>query len=107
MAQATATPSMFSVFRNRRFALLWTAQLVSTIGSSLTDLAAAIFVFNVTGSALNVGITLMVTAVPTLFVGLFAGVFVDRFDRKRILQACSSSRSRSSSSRPATSSCCT
>src|SRR4051812_9552573 len=78
---------MFSVFRNRRFALLWTAQLVSTIGSSLTDLAAAIFVFNVTHSALNVGLTLMVTAVPTLFVGLFAGVFVDRFDRKRILQA--------------------
>jgi len=87
MAQAAAAPSMFSVFRNRRFALLWTAQLVSTIGSSLTDLAAAIFVFRVTNSALNVGLTLMVTAIPTLFVGLFAGVFVDRFDRKRILQA--------------------
>lgn len=87
MTQAVASPSMFSVFRNRRFALLWTAQLVSTIGSSLTDLAAAIFVFNVTHSALNVGLTLMVTALPTLFVGLFAGVFVDRFDRKRILQA--------------------
>jgi MFS family permease len=87
MAQAAAAPSMFSVFRNRRFALLWTAQLVSTIGSSLTDLAAAIFVFRVTNSALNVGLTLMVTALPTLFVGLFAGVFVDRFDRKRILQA--------------------
>ena len=87
MSQATAAPSMFSVFRNRRFALMWTAQLVSTIGSSLTDLAAAIFVFNVTHSALNVGLTLMVTAIPTLFVGLFAGVFVDRFDRKRILQA--------------------
>src|SRR3954451_22442431 len=87
MAQATAAPSMFSVFRNRRFALMWTAQLVSTIGSSLTDLAAAIFVYRVTNSALSVGITLMVTAVPTLFVGLFAGVFVDRFDRKRILQA--------------------
>jgi len=86
MTQAAASPSMFSVFRNRRFALLWTAQLVSTIGSSLTDLAAAIFVFQITGSALNVGLTLMVTALPTLFVGLFAGVFVDRFDRKRILQ---------------------
>jgi len=87
MAQATASPSMFSVFRNRRFALLWTAQLVSTIGSSLTDLAAGILVFSLTNSALNVGLTLMVTALPTLFVGLFAGVFVDRFDRKRILQA--------------------
>jgi MFS family permease len=78
---------MFSVFRKRDFSLMWTAQLVSTIGSSLTDLAAGILVFRLTNSALNVGLTLMVTAIPTLFVGLVAGVFVDRFDRKRILLA--------------------
>jgi len=78
---------MFAVFKKRDFSLMWTAQLVSTIGSSLTDLAAAILVFRVTNSALNVGLTLLVTALPTLFVGLFAGVFVDRFNRKRILLA--------------------
>jgi len=88
MAQAGAVaPSMFAVFRKRDFSLMWLAQLVSTIGSSLTDLAAGILVFRVTESALNVGLTLMVTAIPTLFVGLFAGVFVDRFDRKKILLA--------------------
>ena len=84
---ATPGPSMFSIFKKRNFSFMWTAQLVSTIGSSLTDLAAAILVFRVTHSALNVGLTLLVTALPTLFVGLFAGVFVDRFDRKRILLA--------------------
>jgi MFS family permease len=78
---------MFAIFRKRDFSLLWLAQLVSTIGSSLTDLAAGILVFKYTGSALNVGLVLMVTAIPTLFVGLFAGVFVDRFNRKRILLA--------------------
>jgi len=78
---------MFAIFRKRDFSLMWTAQLVSTIGSSLTDLAAAILVFRVTHSALNVGLTLLVTALPTLFVGLFAGVFVDRFNRKWILLA--------------------
>ena len=87
MAQAASAPSMFHVFKKRNFSLMWTAQLVSTIGSSLTDLAAGILVFRLTNSALSVGLTLMVTAVPTLFVGLFAGVFVDRFDRKRILLA--------------------
>jgi MFS family permease len=85
MTQAVAAPSMFRVFRKRDFSLMWTAQLVSTIGSSLTDLAAGILVYNMTQSALNVGLTLMVTAIPTLLVGLIAGVFVDRFDRKRIL----------------------
>lgn len=78
---------MFAIFRKRDFSLMWSAQLVSTIGTALTDLAAGILVFRLTGSALNVGLVLMVTALPTLFVGLFAGVFVDRFDRKRILLA--------------------
>lgn len=78
---------MFAIFRKRDFSLMWLAQLVSTIGSALTDLAAGILVFRLTGSALNVGLVLIVAALPTLFVGLFAGVFVDRFDRKRILLA--------------------
>jgi MFS family permease len=76
---------MFAVFRKRDFSLLWLAQLISTAGSALTDLAAGIYVFRITGSALAVGLTLMVTAVPSLVVGLLAGVFVDRHDRKRIL----------------------
>ena len=76
---------MFAIFRKRDFSLMWLAQLISTIGESLTDLAAAILIFQITDSAFAVGAVLMVTAIPTLFVGLFAGVFVDRFDKKRIL----------------------
>ena len=76
---------MFAVFRKRDFSLLWLAQLVSTAGSALTDLAAGIWVYRETGSALAVGLTLMATAVPSLIVGLLAGVYVDRHDRKRIL----------------------
>ena len=60
---------MFAVFRKRDFSLLWLAQLVSTAGSSLTDLAAGIYVYRETESALAVGLTLMVTAIPSLFVG--------------------------------------
>jgi MFS family permease len=82
---AAPAPSMFAVFRKRDFSLLWLAQLVSTAGSSLTDLAAAIWVYRETGSALAVGLTLMATAVPSLVVGLLAGVYVDRHDRKKIM----------------------
>ena len=85
-----ASPSprpAFSVFRNRSFTLLWTGQLISTIGSALTSLAASILVFRLTGSALSVGLMLMATALPTVLVGLVAGVFVDRYNRKRILIA--------------------
>jgi len=78
-------PSAFSVFRKRDFRLLWSAQLVSTIGTALTDLAAGILVFQATGSALSVAFMFMATAIPTLVVGLIAGVFVDRYDRRRIM----------------------
>ena len=73
MTAVTApAPSMFAVFRRRDFSLLWTAQLVSTAGSALTDLAAGIYVWRVTESTLAVALTLMVTVLPSLVVGLLA-----------------------------------
>ena len=77
--------SPFAVFRNRNFGKIWTGQLVSTMGSALTSLAASIYIFRLTNSAMSVGLMLMATAAPSLLVGLFAGVLVDRFDRKRIM----------------------
>ncbi len=89
MTAAVAKPaSPFAVFRHRTFSLMWTGQLISTIGSALTSLAASIMVYRATGgSALSVGLMLMATAAPSLLVGLVAGVFVDRFDRRRIMIA--------------------
>ena len=84
-AAVAPAPSMFAVFRRRDFSLLWLAQLVSTAGSALTDLAAGIYVWRETESTLAVGLTLMVTAIPSLIVGLLAGVYVDRHDRQRIM----------------------
>lgn len=83
----STSPSAFAIFRNRNFSLLWTGQLVETIGNSLTSIAASIYVYRETGSALSVGLMLMATAAPSLLVGLFAGVFVDRYDRRKIMIA--------------------
>lgn len=81
----SASLSPFSVFRNRNFSLLWSGQLISTIGTALSSLAASIYVFRLTDSAMSVGLMLMATAAPSLLVGLFAGVFVDRYDRRKIM----------------------
>ena len=80
-----ARPSAFAVFRNRNFSLMWTGQLISTAGSALTSLTAGILVYRITGSAMSVGLMMMATALPTLLIGLIAGVFVDRFDRRRVM----------------------
>jgi CRP-like cAMP-binding protein/sugar phosphate permease len=87
MTSPTAAPSLspLRVFGNRNFTLMWSGQLISTIGTALTSLAASILVYRLTGSALSVGLMLMATAAPSLVVGLLAGVFVDRYDRKRIM----------------------
>ncbi len=79
--------SPYAVFRNRSFTLLWTAQLVSTAGSALTSLAAGILVYRVTGSVASIGLMLIATAAPSLLIGLVAGVFVDRWNRKAIMVA--------------------
>jgi MFS family permease len=79
------TRSPFAIFSNRNFTLLWTGQLISSIGSALTTLAAAVLVFRETGSTLSVGLMLIATSGPTIAIGLLAGVFVDRYDRKRIM----------------------
>jgi MFS transporter, DHA3 family, macrolide efflux protein len=85
VASASGQVSAFAVFRKPAFTLLWIGQFVSTIGNALTSLAAGILVYRLTNSAMSVGLMLMVTALPTIFVGLIAGVFVDRYDRKRIM----------------------
>ncbi len=77
--------SSTAVFRKPDFALLWIAQLVSTAGSSLTDLAAGILVYERTGSTFLVGATLMSAAIPTILIGIVAGVFVDRWDKRRVM----------------------
>ncbi len=77
--------SQWTVLRNRPLALLCAGELVSTAGSALTTLAASILIYRLTGSALRVSLLLVAAALPSLLVGLFAGVLVDRLDRKRIL----------------------
>ena len=87
-----ARTSPFAVFRNRDFSLLWLGQFISTAGSGLTSIAASILVYRETGTAASIGLVMIATAVPSLFVGLVAGVFVDRFDRKRIMLVAEVSR---------------
>ncbi|MCB0035364.1 MAG: MFS transporter, partial [Anaerolineales bacterium] len=66
---------------------MFASDTISEFGTGITSIAASILVFRETGSALSVGLMLMATALPGLFFGLIAGVYVDRLDRKRIMLA--------------------
>ena len=74
-----------NVLANRDFRLLWLAQTVSSFGDALTNLSLLILVNHLTGSVAAIATFTVLVAVPTVVLGLFAGVVVDRFDRRKIM----------------------
>ena len=78
---------MRQALRIRDFRLLWFGGLVSSLGSWLLVLAIPAHVFLVTGSLRDTGLTLAAEYLPLLVLGPVAGVFTDRWDRRRLMIA--------------------
>jgi MFS family permease len=74
-----------ALLSNRNFRYLWTGQVVSDFGDSLTNLALLITINQLTGSTAALATMLIVLTIPQVTFGLVAGVYVDRWDRKRIM----------------------
>jgi MFS family permease len=70
---------------NRDFVKFWVGQTISNLGSSFTQWAVPLLVFQLTHSALNLGISMAATFLPYLFFGLLIGAWMDRVDRKRAM----------------------
>jgi len=81
----TGSTAYRRLVRNQSFLALWLGQTVSFIGDYFYWLAIPIMVDKLTGSALQVGLSVMASALPMLVLGPVAGVFVDRWDRKRTM----------------------
>lgn len=64
---------------------LFLGQLISVIGDKLQQIAMAILVFQRTGSMLQMGVMLGVTALPAVLFAMPAGVIVDWVDRRRMM----------------------
>jgi len=76
---------MMTTLRNRNFFLLWSGGLISMIGTWMLFTALPFYMYQVTGSALATSGLLMAYLAPGVLFGSVAGVFVDRWDRKRVL----------------------
>jgi MFS family permease len=70
---------------NRDFVKFWVGQTISNLGSSFTQWAVPLLVFQLTHSALNLGVAMAATFLPYLFFGLLIGAWMDRVDRKRAM----------------------
>lgn len=78
---------MLATLRHRNFALLWLGALISFVGDWALFIALPVFVYDLTGSALATGAMFMAQSLPRLLLGSIAGVFVDRWDRRRTMIA--------------------
>jgi MFS family permease len=76
---------VLTVLRQRDFSLLWFGGVLSVIGDYFLFVALPFFVYERTGSALTTGAIFIAETLPRLLFGSVAGVFVDRWDRKRTM----------------------
>src|SRR5579871_3874226 len=82
---------------NRNFALLWSGQSISNVGdfvfsTTLVLWIAAVIARGQTWAPVAVSGVLLATSVPTLLIGPLAGVFVDRWNKRRTMLAMDASR---------------
>jgi MFS family permease len=75
---------------DRRFRKLWAGSTLSAVGSSLTNFALVLQVYDTTRSTFAVGAISLCNLVPTLALGLFGGSLADAVDRRKLVLICTS-----------------
>jgi len=80
-----STRTVFRAFRYRNYRLFFSGQGLSLIGTWTQQVALSWLVYRLTGSTLLLGTVAFSNQIPTLFLGPFAGVVADRWERKRLL----------------------
>jgi predicted MFS family arabinose efflux permease len=76
---------VIGVLRQRNFGLLWLAGLISMTGDWVLMVGVPVEVYRRTGSTLATAGMLLAWLVPAIVLGSVAGVFVDRWDRRRLM----------------------
>lgn len=85
---ASAKKDIFYLFRSlnsRNYRLFFMGQSVSLIGTWMTNVAMLWLVWRLTDSALILGVVSFASRVPTFLLAPFAGVWIDRLNRHRVL----------------------
>lgn len=78
-------PSALRALRHRNFRRYFIGHAVSTLGTWIQQVALAWLVYRLTGSAALLGLTTCMALLPQLLVGPFAGAWIDRHDKRRLL----------------------
>src|SRR3990167_279409 len=78
-------PSALRALRHRNFRCYFIGHAISTLGTWIQQVALAWLVYRLTGSVALLGLTTCMALLPQLLVGPFAGAWIDRHDKRRLL----------------------
>ena len=78
---------MLRLLRQRNYGLLWFGGFVSQLGDFVLFVGLPIEIFRRTNSTLATGAMVLAFLVPSILLGSVAGVYVDRWDRRRLMVA--------------------
>jgi MFS family permease len=84
-SEKVSAASAWSPFGYRAFALLWTATLISNIGTWMHDVGAGWLMTTLSPSPAIVALVQSATTAPIFLFALFAGALADRVDKRRFL----------------------
>jgi MFS family permease len=85
---ASAAESARPLRFRRPFALFWSARVFAMLARQVLGVGVGWQMYALTGSALDLGFVGLAQFVPSFFLVLVAGHVADRFDRRRVAQAC-------------------
>ena len=69
----------------KKFLMIWSGELISSIGSGMTAFALSVYVYQTTGSATYVSLITLLAYLPTVLLSPLGGVFADRYDRRLLM----------------------
>ncbi len=81
-------PPAAPLWHNRDYMLLWSGQVVSTLGSSAASIIYPLLILAITNSPGAAGVAAALRALPYLLFSLPVGALVDRWNRKRVMIVC-------------------
>ncbi|WP_242024419.1 MFS transporter [Trichocoleus sp. FACHB-591] len=69
----------------RKFLILWSGQVASVLGTEMTNFAITLWAWELTGQATPLALIFFFTRTPKVIAASFAGVLVDRWNRKQLM----------------------
>lgn len=91
-SKETNAPKLPPIWRQRNYMLLWSGQIISSLGSGMSGFVLPLLILAITKSPLVAGIAGALYSLPYPLFSLPVGALMDRWNRKQVMIICDTTR---------------